>query len=199
MFRCILFIACAFILAPVANCGAAEDASASEATPNLSRSTDVDIRELVLEVGRRQHRTFLLDPRVRGSVDLEDLKPRDVTYPILLAIFRIYGYAAFAGEGFVSVVPDASARQLTSPIVDPHNIKTPDDLWITTLVPVKNVSAAQLVPVLRPLMAQSAQLSPLTGRNALLIVDVSSNVKRLIAIIDAIDNLPVPAASTKAD
>ena len=43
---------------------------------------------------------------------------------------------------------------------------------------MKNVSAAQLVPVLRPLMPQNGQLPPVTGSNMLIISDRASNVNR---------------------
>jgi general secretion pathway protein D len=194
MIRCAPMAACAWLAFPTFVCATDGDAVTPSAVSTASASDGTDIRKLLLEVGRKLHKTFLVDPRVRASVDLGDLQSRDVTYPMLLAILRIHGFTAFTGDGFVSVVPDANARQFTSPIVDPHNIKAPDDQWVTTIVVLKTINAAQVVPVLRPLMEQAAQLSALTDRNALLLVDVSSNVRRLVALTDAMDALPVPPA-----
>jgi general secretion pathway protein D len=51
------------------------------------------------------------------------------------------------------------------------------------------VSAAQLVPVLRPLMPQNAQLSAVTGANILILSDHANNVNRMIRIIERIDQV----------
>jgi general secretion pathway protein D len=172
-----------------------EDSAESTVVQTAPQPNGTDLRALVLEVGGRLHKTVLLDPRVRGSVDLGNLRSRDVTYPTLLTILGLNGYSAFSSDGTIRVMPDSNARQQPLPIVDPHNIKTPDDEWVTALVVLKNVNAAQLIPVLRPLMPQAAQMACFTDRNALLMIDVSANVKRLVAIIDAVDALPATSVS----
>ena len=60
------------------------------------------------------------------------------------------------------------------------------------MLAVKNVNAAQLVPVLRPLMPQNAQLSAVTGANILIISDRASNVNRMMRIIARIDQVGNP-------
>ena len=190
MVRYALVVAVVWLIAPTVVLATDSDTSVPSVVSESSPSDSTDLRKLLLEVGRKQHKTFLLDPRVRGAVNLGDMKSQDVTYPMLLNILKINGFAAFSGDGFLTVVPDSNARQSASPIVDPHSIKALDDQWVTAILVLKNVNATQLVPILRPLMPQSAQLSAVTDRNALLLVDVSSNVKRLVALADAIDALP---------
>ena len=63
---------------------------------------------------------------------------------------------------------------------------------VTQVLAVKNVSAAQLVPVLRPLMPQNAQLSAVTGANILILSDHASNVNRMMRIIARIDEVGNP-------
>lgn len=57
-------------------------------------------------------------------------------------------------------------------------------------IPVKNISAAQLVPILRPLVPVWGHLAALPDRNALILVDRSGNVRRLVEIIKILENLP---------
>src|SRR5690606_3798254 len=53
--------------------------------------------------------------------------------------------------------------------------------------PVRNINAAQLVPILRPLMPQQAHLVASQGGNALILSDRASNVNRIMRIIQRID------------
>ena len=52
---------------------------------------------------------------------------------------------------------------------------------------MKNVSAAQLVPLLRPIIPQSGHLVALPSVNKLFIVDTFGNIQRIQTIIDALD------------
>jgi general secretion pathway protein D len=88
------------------------------------------------------------------------------------------------------VVPTTDIRIAALPLESPDNIKTLDDEAVTTVVAVKGASAAQLVPLLRPLIPQWGHLAALPDRNALLIVDRAANVKRLLGIIKIFEGLP---------
>jgi len=58
---------------------------------------------------------------------------------------------------------------------------------VTQVITLKNVNATQLVPMLRPLLPQYAQLAPYASGNMLIISDRASNVNRLMRIIERID------------
>ncbi len=154
---------------------------------------ELDIRGIIASFSSRTHKRFLIDPRVRASVALVGLDARDVTYPLLLTIFEVHGFSAHEQEGVIVVGPDAYDRQTPSPLVPADNIRAADAEIVTAIVAVKNIGAALLVPVLRPLMPQQAQLSAVIGRNALIIVDRAANVRRLVAITEALDRLPATA------
>ena len=163
--------------------------SASSASVPIPRG-ETDLRALLREVGARLHKHFVVDPRVRQAVDLGGLEPREVTYPELLSMLQVNGYVVVADDGLLQVILNVDVRQAALPLVSPENIKTLDDEWITCVVPLKNISAVQLVPILRPLIPQSGHLSALVDRNALIIVDASANVRRLVEIIKIFESLP---------
>src|ERR1700691_6282441 len=170
-----------------------EDPAASQnasAVSVLNPHGDTDVRVLLREVGARLHKHFVLDPRVRQTVDLVGLEAKDVTYPELLSILQVNGWLVVADDGLLQVIPNTEVRQAALPLVSPENIKTLDDEWITCVVPVKNISAAQLVPILRPLIPQCGHLAALVDRNALIIVDGSANVRRLVDMIKILESLP---------
>jgi general secretion pathway protein D len=154
---------------------------------------DVDLRALIHEVGAREHKHFLVDPRLPQMIEIGTLERQEVTYPRLLALLRIYGFAVIADDGVLEIIPDANIRYEGFPIVSPDNIKTLDNEWVTTILPVKGINAAQLVSILRPLVPTNGQINALMDRNALIIVDRSDNVRRIVDIARTLEKLPAPA------
>jgi general secretion pathway protein D len=64
--------------------------------------------------------------------------------------------------------------------------KTSDEI-VTQIITMKNVSAAQLVPILRPLIPQYGQLAAYAAGNMLIISDRASNVSRIVRIVQRMD------------
>lgn len=160
---------------------------------------ELDILDVISSYSSRTNKRFLLDPRVRAGVTLIGLDARDVTYPILLRILNIHGFSAHDRDGVIVVLPDAYDRQTASPVVPADNIRAPDAEVVTAILAVKNTSAAYLVPILRPMMPQQAHLAALVDRNAMIIVDRAANVRRMVAIVEALDRLPaVESPSVKS-
>jgi general secretion pathway protein D len=60
---------------------------------------------------------------------------------------------------------------------------------VTRVIQVDNVAAAQLVPILRPLVPQQGHLAAYPATNVLIISDRASNVERLVSIIRRIDQV----------
>ncbi len=168
--------------------------SVSESPPRSLR--DVDLRALIREVGAREHKHFLWDPRLPQMVELGNLEHQDVTYPRLLALLRIISFAVFAKDGVLEIVPDANLRFDAFPMMSPDNIKALDDEGVTTILPLKGISAIQLVTILRPLIPANGQISALTERNAIIIVDRGDNVRRIVDIARTLEKLPVPTVNT---
>jgi general secretion pathway protein D len=177
--------------------GEAESSLAASVVPD-SNTKGTDMRTLLREVSARLHKHFVVDPRAPHSIDLGDLNARDITYAELLSVLKINGWIVVPDGGVFQVLPDTDARQSATLLVAPDNIKGLDDEWIATVLPVKNISAAQLVPILRPMLPQMAHLAAFPDRNALIIVDRCANVKRIVELVRTLENLPkvteIPAA-----
>ena len=158
--------------------------------PSIGAVGDTDLRSLLREEGARLHKHFVLHPKAPQTIDLGGLQHPDMTYPQLLAVLDLNGMIVVANDGIMLVLPNFDARQLPLPVVAPDNIKTSDDELVTCVVPIKNISAAQLVPILRPLIPTWGHLAALPDRNALILVDRSENVRRLVEIIKILESLP---------
>ena len=156
----------------------------AEITPNYK---EADIRQIIEAVGEVTQRNFLIDPRVSAKVTMISSTPMspDAFYEAFLSILQVHGYVAVPSGDLIKIVPDATARQYAGPLGT--DASTGDDDIITQVIQVQNVGAAQLVPILRPLIPQYGHLAAHPGSNMLIISDRASNVARMIAIIRRID------------
>ncbi|HEX3838000.1 MAG TPA: secretin N-terminal domain-containing protein [Steroidobacteraceae bacterium] len=175
----------------VSTASAAEDASDLSVATSDRVATGVDVRTIIASVSQRTHRKFVVDPRVVAAVNLDGITVGEVTYPLLLTILAVHGFAVYEQEGIVVIAPDANERFFPSNLVKPDDIRAPDAQIVTTIVAVKNMRAPELVTVIRPLMAPNSQVNALADRNALIIVDKAANVRRMVTIIRELDTMPV--------
>jgi len=161
-------------------------ASSSESASPERVENGVPIANLIATVAKKTGKKFVVDPRVRGDVALVGQDPGSISYNELLTILHIYNYDAVEYGGYVNVLPIAIARQEASPLLSGKESR-PDAEIVTTVITVKNVSAAQLVPILRPMIPQYGHLAAFPCTNKLILVDTFGNVKRLEAVIESID------------
>ena len=155
---------------------------------------DADIREVAATIGQITHKNFIIDPRVQGRVTVVSSRPvsSDAVYATFLSVLEVHGLAAAPAGDVIKIVPSLEARQMPGP---PYNSGTPGDAVVTEVVQITNVSATQLVPVLRPLMSTEAQLAAYPQANVLIMSDRASNVTRMLDIIQRIDQ----ATDTEVD
>jgi general secretion pathway protein D len=156
-------------------------------TPNFK---DADITQIIEAVSAATGKNFIIDPRVRAQVTMLSSTPMtpDQFYQAFLAILQVHGFAALPAGNVIKVLPDQNIRQFPGNDL-PERISGTSDEMVTQVLAVKNVNAAQLVPVLRPLMPQNGQLAAVTGSNMLIISDRAGNVNRLMRIIARIDQV----------
>ena len=152
-------------------------------TPNYK---DADIRQIVEAVTAVTNKNFILDPRVKAQVTMLSSTPMspEVFYEAFLSILQVHGFVAVGSGDIVKIIPDANARQY--PSADSIDGSAPDDI-VTQVIQVQNVGAAQLVPILRPLIPQYGHLAAHPGSNMLIISDRASNAARLLTIVRRID------------
>src|SRR3984957_8099306 len=166
---------------------AAPQAGAQRITPNFK---DADITQIIEAVGMATGKNFIIDPRVRAQVTMLSSTPMtpDQFYQAFLAILQVHGFVAVPAGNIIKIVPDANMRQYAANDL-PDHVSSSSDEMVTQVLAVQNINASQLVPVLRPLMPQNAQLSAVTGANILILSDRASNVNRMLRIIARIDQV----------
>ncbi len=153
---------------------------------------NADIPSVVKTIGAHTGKTFIIDPRVTGTMNIISQAPvsKEIAYQILLSALRVHGFAAIEERGVVKIVPEADAK--TSGTVIDRGTQVAGDRIVTQVFVLQNESASQLAQVLRPLVAPNNFINAYPGSNVLVIADYASNVNRIAKIIASID---VPSSS----
>lgn len=165
---------------------AEENTSGSEGPLTLNMQ-DADIGALIETVSYITGKNFIVDPRVTGKITIVSSVPTEPEklYDLFLSVLRVYGFAAIESGNVVKIIPDANAKfENTTEFGD---ISVINDESSTLLIRMENVSAVEMVPILRPLLPQTAHLAAHAGSNMLIATDSKSNLARLQKIIKRID------------
>ena len=149
---------------------------------------DADIETVIATVSEFTGKNFIIDPRVKGKVTIISSRPmdRDEVYQAFLSLLEVHSFAAVHSGNVIKIVPDVNAKQSNTPVVE-HSSGLSGDEMVTQVIEITNVSAAQLVPILRPLIPQQGHLAAYAPTNVLIVSDRADNVRRLIRIINRID------------
>ncbi|MBA5608037.1 type II secretion system secretin GspD [Duganella sp. FT3S] len=154
-----------------------------------------DIESVIKAVGHYTNITFVIDPRVKGTLTLVSEKSisKSQAFSLLTSALRLQGYAVVSGDGYAKVVPEAEAKLQSGPTLigtAPSAIK--GDQIVSQVFHLNYESAANVVTVLRPLISPNNTINANPGNNSVVITDYADNLKRLTKIIAALD---APAAT----
>ena len=147
---------------------------------------NADIEEVIRAVSHITGRNFVVDPRVKGTINIISSTPvaAPLAYDILLSTLRMQGFAAVEAGGVTKVMPEADAKLYVSKVDEKRGS---GEKIVTRVFVLKYESAAQLVPVLRPLIAPNNIVVAYPSNNTLVVTDYASNLKRIEQIVNSID------------
>jgi len=177
---------------------AAGDASganpASTAEPVMLNFVNADIDAVVRAIGQYTSRTFVVDPRVKGTLSLVTERPvtREQAYEQLLTALRLQGFTIVQTGNVARVLPEADAKLQGGAVVSPQGSAPRGDQLVTQVFRLQYESATAMVPILRPLIAPNNTISAYPQNNTLVITDYADNLRRIQRIIESIDT---PATS----
>ena len=151
---------------------------------------NADMESVIKAVGHYTGMTFIIDPRVKGTLTLvsEKTLSKSQAFALLTSALRLQGYAVVTGDGFAKVVPEAEAKLQASPTqVGVGGARVRGDQVATQIFRLSYESAANLTAVLRPLISPNNSIMANPGNNSLVITDYADNLRRLSKIIAALD------------
>ena len=149
---------------------------------------NAEIDAVIKAIGKITGRNFLIDPRVRGNLNIvtNTPVPKSLTFDILLSALRLQGYTAVESAGVIKIVPEADAKLHSVPVGRDGRALAGAGLSTQVFI-LKNESAAQLVPVLRPLISPNNTVTAYPANNALVVTDYADNLARIARIIASVD------------
>ena len=133
-------------------------------------------------------RNVVVDPRVKGSMTLVTAVPATPTQALRLfsAQLRTQGFALVESSGLFLVVPEADAK-LQSGAVSAGTPSGATGQIQTQIFRLNHETAANLVPVLRPLISPNNTINVNPGNNSLIVTDYADNLRRIGTIVAALD------------
>lgn len=158
---------------------------------------NADIESVIKAIGHYTGMTFIIDPRVKGTLTLVSEKSlsKSEAFGLLTSTLRLQGFAVVtSGDGYAKVVPEAEAKLQSSPtqVGGVRSSKATGDQIATQVFYLSYESAANLTAVLRPLISPNNSIMANPGNNTLVVTDYADNLRRLARIIAALD-APVAA------
>ncbi|HYG46173.1 MAG TPA: type II secretion system secretin GspD [Bordetella sp.] len=169
---------------------------------------DTDIPAVLRALSLFTQRNYLVDPRVKGKMTLVSERPvdRDTALTMLAGALRMQGFAIVDVDGVTRVVPEADAKLQGSAVVAeaPRRTGAPAPVpmaefardargseIVTRVFALKYENAANLLPVLRPLVPPNNPINAYPGNNTLVVTDYADNLERIARVIARVD---VPSA-----
>lgn len=150
---------------------------------------NADIDQVARAIGAATGKTIIVDPRVKGQLNLvsENPVPEDQALKTLQSALRMQGFSLVQDHGVLKVVPEADAKLQGVPTYVGNAPAARGDQVITQVFQLRNESANNLLPVLRPLISPNNTIAAYPGNNALVVTDYADNVRRIAAIIAGVD------------
>ena len=150
---------------------------------------NADIDQVAKAIGAATGKTIIVDPRVKGQLNLvsENPVPEDQALKTLQSALRMQGFSLVQDHGVLKVVPEADAKLQGVPTYVGNAPTARGDQVVTQVFTLRNESANNLLPVLRPLISPNNTIAAYPANNTLVVTDYADNVRRIAAIIAGVD------------
>ncbi|MBE9504942.1 MAG: type II secretion system secretin GspD [Proteobacteria bacterium] len=152
---------------------------------------NADIRVVIKFISELTGKNMVVDSKVKGNVTV--ISPTKISeeeaYRVFDSILEVNGYSAVETAGIIKIIPkpDASKSQ-TRTRVGKDSKKVPrNDRIVTQIIPLDYASSTQVRAALAPLISKNGIIIDFAASNTIIVTDISSNIHRLVRIVQEID------------
>lgn len=150
-----------------------------------------DIQEFINTVSKNLNKTVIIDPTVRGTISVRsyDMMNEGQYYQFFLSVLDVYGFSVVPMDnGVLKVIRSKDAKSSSIPLANNEQPGVGDEL-VTRVVPLNNVAARDLAPLLRQLNdnAGAGTVVHYEPSNVLLMTGRAAVIKRLVDIVNTVD------------
>ncbi|UXD88565.1 type II secretion system secretin GspD [Thalassolituus hydrocarboniclasticus] len=148
---------------------------------------EADIGAFISQVADITGKSFVVDPRVKGKVNVlsSEAMNKEGVYELFLSVLQVQGYVAVPAGDVILIVQQNEVKQQGRDLDEKVAVDSQE--LLTKVIMIKNTPALDLVPILRPLVAKYGHLAGVKSANALIISDHAANIQRIEQIIDRLD------------
>lgn len=150
-----------------------------------------DIQEFINTVSKNLNKTVIIDPSVSGTITVRsyDMMNEEQYYQFFLSVLDVYGFTVIPMDNNVlKIIRSKDAKSTSMPLATDDQPGIGDEV-VTRVVPVNNVAARDLAPLLRQLNdnAGAGSVVHYEPSNVLLMTGRAGVIKRLMTIVERVD------------
>lgn len=159
-----------------------------DGTKRLWNLQNVDIRNVIEEISQETGRNFLIDPRVNGKINMVSSRPMDANeiYQVFLSMLQVLGYGAVDAGEVTKIILLSESRQAATPVGSQRYPHFGDEL-VVQVIPLRNVTATKVLPVLRPLIPETGNIAAYDPGNSLIVSASADKIKRITELVRDVD------------
>lgn len=154
----------------------------------MLNGVDVDIKDMIKLMANTTGKNFILNDRVRGKITIISEKPMtyDMAYQAFLSALEVNGFTTVeTPAGLINVIPQKDALQ--SPIELFKEASPVTDKYITRIMQLSNISANDLVNVVKPMVSKNGSIIAYPTTNSVIITDTGSNINHILKLVKELD------------
>ena len=143
-----------------------------------------DLVEIIHIIAQQLRLTYTIDPEVKGTVTINSAEPlrSEDLLPIFHQLLRMNGAVAVRTGNLYHIMPIKDGKGLARPVGQGK-----EDSFALQIIPVRFFSVAEMKRVLTPFLQPGAEIIENPRGNFLIVMDLPSNIQRLMEIAELID------------
>lgn len=155
---------------------------------------NVDIKSFIKFVSEITKENYVLDPNVRGTITIYSASPVPVNEidRIFKAVLNFYGFTVIKKDGITLITPLTEGKIRTKYINIGEVPKDKEEEFIIQIIPLKYYPPETITPIISPYISKGGQITTDIRTNTLIVSDLGENIKKIIAIVEKIDQPSLP-------
>jgi general secretion pathway protein D len=162
---------------------------------------NADIYEVIHTLGRTAGINYLIDPRVRGVVNVhtQGMLRKEAALDLLFSILKVNGATAIKEGDTYHIVPMSEAK--TEPLIPALAVdgapRGPANQVAMRAFPLQYISVAEMAKVIRPFLTPGGEAVEVGRANILLVIDTMANLEKTARLVELFDSEVFRAAGMK--
>lgn len=151
---------------------------------------EADIGAVIKFISELTGKNFVVDSKVKGKVTV--IAPTKITieeaYRMFESILEVEGYTTVPAGKAIKIIPSREAKEKGIETISPkRGAFLSEDRIITRIIHLRFIDADSVLTVIKPLVSKDSSLVSYAYTNDIILTDVASNIKKILAIIEELD------------